>query len=125
MKRITLALLLGCFLSSAWPADKDGQFSQFGVPRCDKYLEATARVRASKDGVDYPHLIIWGWIAGYLTSYNMNVPDTYNILGNRKILEIQVETYCREHPKDDLVQFMRTRLKEWHPARQRTARDIK
>ena len=125
MKRLILAFLLASYLSSGWPADKDGGFVQFGTPHCDKFLEAVARMRANKDGIDYPHLIIWGWIAGYLTSYNMNVAETYNIIGSRKILEIEVESYCRAHPKDNLVQFMRTRIKEWHPTRRRIEGEIK
>ncbi len=121
MKRFMFALVLASFLSLAWSADKDGQFRQFGVPHCRALLEAVTMLRASKDKVDYPHLIIWGWIAGYLTSYNMNVADTYDVIGHRDMLQIEVEAYCRAHPKDDLVQFMRVRLKDWYPERQRAS----
>ena len=121
MKRLILALALGASLSPAWPADKDGKFRQFGPPHCDKFLEALGRLRTSPDGIDYPHVVMWAWIAGYLTAYNMNVPDTYDLLGNRDILEIQAEEYCRAHPGDDLAQFMQARIKQLQPSRRRAA----
>jgi hypothetical protein len=122
MTRLIVALSLCCFLSPAWAADPWGKYSDYGVPTCKSYLEAVATLRG-KPGEKLSDAQIqksygqfhrsWGWITGYLTSYNMNVPDTYDIIGNRPAKEqLAVEDYCKEHPGNDFAQMMGARTKE-------------
>lgn len=122
MKRSIAALLLSCCLSPAWSADLRGKYVDYGVPTCKTYLEALTRVRARRpeDPVDGQYQRSWGWIAGYLTSYNMNVPDTFDIVGDRPAADqLAVEVYCREHPGDNFAQLMRTRMNELYFMRRR------
>ena len=122
MKRWIVALSLCCLASAAWSADPWGKYSDYGTPTCKAYLEAVARVRARKDDdpVDWQFVRSLGWIAGYLTSYNMNVPDTYDIIGDRPALQqIGVESYCTEHPNDNFAQLMGARVNELYLMRRR------
>ena len=124
MKRLTPALLLSFLLSPAWAADIRGKHTDYAVPACKPYLDAVARMRARKelDPVDVQYARAWGWIAGYLTAYNANVPDTYDIIGERPANEqLAVEAYCKEHPGHDFAQLMGARVKELYFLRLREA----
>jgi len=115
MKPFIPALLLCCLASPAWAADIRGNHTDYGVPTCATYLGAITRVRARKAGdpVDAQYASAWGWIAGYLTAYNTNVPDTYDIIGERPAnVELAVEAYCKEHPDHTFAQLMNARMKE-------------
>lgn len=125
MKRLLATISLCCILSPAGAADPWGKYADYGVPTCKNYLEALARVRKQRTGepVDGQYQRSWGWIAGYLTSYNMNVPDTFDIIGDRPPnQQLAVEVYCKEHPDDDFAQLMRTRLKDLYFLRLREQR---
>src|SRR5262249_15928065 len=115
MKRLLATVSLCCVLSPAWSADLRGKYLYYGVPTCDNYLAELARERkkSSEDLADEEYYRSWMWIAGYLTAYNMNLPDTYDIIGDRSAREqLAVEAYCKEHPANDFVQLMATRTKE-------------
>lgn len=122
MRHLIAALLFCCFLSPAQSADPWGKYTDYGTPTCKAYLEAVTRVRARKDDdpVDWQYVRSLGWIAGYLTSYNMNVPDTYDIVGDRlPMQQIALEAYCMEHPDDNFAQLMGTRVRELYLMRRR------
>jgi hypothetical protein len=124
MQRSITLVLLCCLLSPALAADIRGKHTDYGVPTCKTYLEAIARERARKenDPLDAQYARAWGWIAGYLTSYNINVPDTYDILGDRPANEqLSVEVYCKEHPDHSFTQLMDARMKELYFLRRREA----
>jgi hypothetical protein len=115
MKRLIPALLLWHLLSPVWAADIRGKHFDYAVPTCQTFLGAAARMRAKKesDPVDAQYARAWGWIAGYLTAYNTNVPDTYDIIGERSAGEqLAVEAYCKEHPDHNFAQLMDARMKE-------------
>jgi hypothetical protein len=62
----------------------------------------------------------WGWITGYITSYNRNVPDTYDIMGDRQAMgQLAVEVYCKEHPGHNFAQMMAARTSELYFTRLR------
>ena len=125
MTKRSLATLLLCWLlSTAWAADIRGNHTDYAVPTCRTYLGAAARMSARKesDPVDPQYTRAWGWIAGYLTSYNTNVPDTFDIICERPARDqLAVEAYCREHPDHSFVQLMDARTKELYFLRLREA----
>ena len=115
MKRLIPALLLSTLLSPAWAADIRGKHSDYGVPTCKMYLDSVLRMNGRKesDPIDAQFTRAWGWIAGYLTAYNTNVPDTYDIIGERSVgVQLAVDTYCKEHPGHNFAQLMNSRTKE-------------
>src|SRR5262245_17978871 len=115
MRQSIATVILCCLLSPAWSADIRGKHTDYTVPTCKSDLDAVARMSARKDSdpFDAQYARAWGWIAGYLTSYNTNVPDTYDIIGERPASEqLAVEAYCREHPDHNFAQLMDTRMKE-------------
>ena len=116
MMRRLIPVLLLCFLASpAWAADIRGKHTDYAVPACKSYLDAVARMRARKesDPFDVQYARAWGWIAGYLTAYNTNVPDTFDIIGERPAgVQLAVEAYCKEHPDHTFAQLMDARMKE-------------
>ena len=115
MKRLIPALLLCSLISSARAADIRGHHTDYAVPSCRTFLEAAARMstRKESDPTDAQYARAWGWIAGYLTAYNTNVPDTFDIIGERPAsVQLAVEAYCKEHPDHTFAQLMDARMKE-------------
>lgn len=113
MQRLIPALLLWNLLSPAQAADIRGHHTDYAVPSCKTYLDAAARMSAKRDPVDPQYARAWGWIAGYLTSYNTNVPDTYDIIGEKPAREqLAVDAYCQEHPDHNFAQLMNARMRE-------------
>jgi len=124
MNRLIPALLLCCLALPTWAADIRGNHTDYAVPTCTSYLAAVTRMRArtESDPVDAQYARAWGWIAGYLTAYNTNVPDTYDIIGEKRAAEqLALEAYCREHPDHNFVQLMDARVKELYFLRLREA----
>ena len=63
------------------------------------------------------------WSAGYLTSYNLLTPDTYDIAGGREADStdrstiIWLEDYCRHHPSQTYTEAIKRLTIELYPHR--------
>ena len=124
MKRSLLAVVVcaAAMLAatpSAMAADADGAYFSLRPESCREFR----RVQSSDERT--PALMnIRGWIAGYLTAYNRQTPDTYDVLG---ITEFDaalrfVDGYCKAHPLDNLTAAMEALTESQYPTRHRTRR---
>ncbi len=89
-----LALLLLTAAHGASAKDVDGEFAVFSVggKSCAEYLRARAGGgRAQHDFTT--------WMQGYLSAFNLIVPNTYDILGNRDFDKIVawLDAHCSEN----------------------------
>lgn len=75
---LTLAALVA--MPGAIAKDVDGEFAVFSVggKSCAEYLQA--RQGGGRAQHDYTT-----WMLGYLSAFNLIVPNTYDILGNRDL----------------------------------------
>ena len=67
------------------------------------------------------------WSAGYLTSYNLLTPDTFDIAGGREADStdrstiIWLENYCKHHPAQTYTEAIKRLTTELYPERIKTA----
>src|SRR5215212_5678992 len=118
MKRILFALML-CLATSAMAADADGSYFSQRPESCREFR----RLQGSDErtaAVTY----IRGWVSGYLTAYNRQTTETYDILG---LMDFDaalrfIDGYCKAHPLDNLTAAMEALTEELFPRRHRTRR---
>jgi hypothetical protein len=99
-------------------ADADGAYFSLRSESCREFRRVQTDERT-------PALMnIRGWIAGYITAFNRQTPDTYDVLG---ITEFDaalrfIDGYCKAHPLDNLATAMEALTENLYPARHRTRR---
>ena len=119
MKRILFATALCAAAASAMPADADGAYWSQRPESCREFR----RLQSSDERT--PALMnIRGWIAGYLSAFNRQTPETYDILG---VTDFEaalrfVDGYCKAHPLENLTGAMESLTEDLYPRRHRTRR---
>ena len=112
--------LLSCLvlMPNAWCAGSGGTRRVQGVLNCGSYAEG----RASSVKDDWRLTMSMGWIAGYVTAYNLLAPDTYSILGRYDMNTVLawMDGWCHANPQKTLDDGMLSLVAEAYPARQRT-----
>lgn len=119
MKRILLALTLCAAAAPVPAADDGGAYWSQRPESCREFR----RVMRSDDRT--PAVMnIRGWIAGYLTAYNRQTSETYDILGiaDFEAAVQAVENHCKANPFDNLSAAMERLTEEFHPKRHQTKR---
>jgi hypothetical protein len=119
MARAIWAAVLLVAMSGASGADRDGVYAFHGVRNCWDYLIW----RRTPNSVE--HAMVGAWVAGYLTAYNRQTPDTVSILGKTDLNgALQwMENWCHTHPTETLGDAMRALTEEFHARRYRTAKE--
>ena len=119
MKRILFALALSAVPAAAMAADAEGAYGSLRPESCREFRRVTASDERT------PSLMnIRGWIAGYITAYNRQTPDTYDVLG---VTEFDaalrfIDGYCKAHPLDNLTAAMEALTEDLYAKRHRTRR---
>ncbi len=119
MNRIVLALALAAATSPVHAADKDGAYGSQRPDSCKEF------VRVHPAGGRRPESVgVRSWIAGYITAYNRQTPDTYDVTGITDFEQVlvSVERFCKANPLSDVGAAMETVTDELHPARYQTKR---
>jgi hypothetical protein len=119
MARAILAVALLAATSGASGADRDGVYAFHGVRNCWDYLIW----RRTPNSVE--HGMVGAWVAGYLTAYNRQTPDTVSILGKTDLRgALQwIERWCHAHPAESLGDAMKALTEEFHARRYRTVKE--
>lgn len=116
--RWLIIVMLGIGLGlPAHAKDIDGEFAVFGVG--SKSCKAYTAARSTRTGLkDY---VVW--MEAYLSAFNLIVPSTYNIAGNRKLDDMLkwTDDYCRAHPDDLYVNAIAALTVALYPERQNLA----
>jgi len=120
MKRLGLIVLVLSFAitTPATARDKDDMYWVQGAISCGEWVkfrkEDSWEAIASK-----------AWIVGYITAYNLQTPDVFDILGSTdtESAYLWMDKYCQENPLSHLAKGMRALTKELWPNRKRTADD--
>jgi hypothetical protein len=115
IRQLVLMVCLSLFFSLPVQAkDIDGQFAVFGAgsQSCENYLQARANGRGLTSYVN--------WMEAYLSAFNLIVPSTYNIAGNRSLEAMLKWTdgYCKDNPQDLFVNAVAALTVALYPERQ-------
>jgi len=119
MKRIVLAVALSACAAPLAAADKDGAYWSQRPDGCREFL------RVHPAGERRPESVgVRNWIAGYITAYNRQTPDTYDITGIADFEQVvlSVERFCKASPFADLSAAMEAVTEQLHPTRYQTKR---
>lgn len=118
MKKIRQSvLLLLCLLPSLAAHSKDinGEYAVFslGGKSCQGFL-----VAHDLRGNQYEQYE--AWLLGFFSAYNETTPNTYNILGARRLDQIidWLVTYCQASPNEFFVTAAVTLIARLYPSRQ-------
>jgi len=120
MKTLSLIVLVLSFAitTPATAYDKTGAYSAQGSPSCGAWVK-------NRKEDSWTGSALETWITGYITAYNLQTPDVYNILGNTGIdsVYLWMDKYCQENPLKRLAKGMEILTHELWPNRKRTADD--
>ncbi len=125
MKRTIFVLAIFLFLPAIVNAgDIDGiyagQRTNGKMPSCGQYVVARDEGRR---GDDINQNVFISWVAGYITAYNRQTPDTYSIRGQTDLeaMLLWLDNYCKEKPLGTFAYAMALLTNELHPKRIRRA----
>jgi len=120
MKTLSLIVLVLSFAitTPVTAIDKNKQYGSLGKISCGKWI--VARKTMGLDEIAR----IW-WISGYITAYNGQTPDVFDILGNTdaESAHLWMDKYCQENPLSNLAEGMKGLTIELWPNRKRTKDD--
>lgn len=119
MRRIVFVLALATIAAPLPAADKDSAYGSQRPAKCREYLKVYRfnERNPESDGVR-------NWIAGYITAYNRQTPDTYNIMGIGEFEHVlrSVERYCKDHPLSHVGAAMEAVTADLYATRHQTRR---
>ncbi len=120
MKRTIFVLAMFFLPVTVNASDVDGKFA-VSVPKgeigsCEQYVAARDKARRGEYRDQNLH---FSWMLGYLTAYNTQTPDTYDIQGQTDLSGILVwlENYCKQNPLHGFIDAMTLLMDELHPKR--------
>ncbi len=114
MKRLILAATLLCALPGAQARGATGSYATVGARSCAIFLR-DQQARSWAYNADA------AWVAGYLTAYNAQTPDTADILGGSDISSVLLwlQTWCKANGSAGLAEGMSELTKDLFPRRYR------
>jgi len=120
MKILSLIVLVlsFTFAAPATAADKDANYVVHGVRSCGGWINDR-----KKGG--WPRLGNIFWITGYISAYNKQTPDVFDIMGStdKENIYLWMDKYCQENPLSNLAEGMNVLIEELWPNRKRTEDD--
>lgn len=118
---IFFALLL---LPVAGSASDSAGLSAGSVPTvmgsCGTYIAARDKERNGDYVAINAHI---AWLLGYISAYNKQTPDTYDIRGGKELdaLLVWLENYCKQHRLEEFGKAVNALVVELYPTRARTS----
>jgi len=119
MRALILAAMAFVMLMAveARAADEKGQYSTVNAYTCPQYLEGRRGTNLGNQR------IVQSWVSGYITAVNLNLLNTYDIMGGADYHAafVWLENWCRSNPFKSMADGMNDFVIERHPHRLKTA----
>jgi hypothetical protein len=111
-KLVLLSVLLG--LSAVCAASDKSKFYAVHDETCRQYL-----IDRRATSTTLPHV---AWVSGYISAYNRQTPDTYDIANGRQSSEFipWLDRWCKSNPEKSLGKGMEALTSELAPKRRRS-----
>lgn len=115
LQKIKIYLVFACLsVTSVQARDFEDSYAVFGVGAqpCSVYLAAGKKGSADLD-------VFNDWIMGYLSAFNVIVPNTYNILGDMDFPTVQVwlQNHCQKFPRELFINAVARLTEVLYPTR--------
>ncbi len=121
MKHTIFVLAMSLFLpATVNSSDINGKYSVSvttgKMESCGQYVAARDEGRRGKYRGENRHI---NWIFGYVTAYNMQTRNTWEITGqtDTEAMLLWLENYCKKNPLDGFADAMEKLMGELHPKR--------
>jgi hypothetical protein len=110
---ILAALLLGA-IPGAQARDSAGSYATVEARSCAAFLR-------DQQAHGWAYDSDTAWVAGYLTAYNAQTPDTGDILGGSDLSSamLWLQNWCKAHAADGLAEGMTALTADFFPRRYR------
>ena len=103
--------------------DKNGRYFALGVGKrsCEDYVKFREKrlENFTPEQYEIADHVIEHWVSGYLTAHNFYVTDTYNVMGDATIdqLEGWLDNYCKSNQKKLFAEAVFAMVQSLHPKR--------
>lgn len=101
--KLLISLLLLVLSSASQARDFENAYAVYGAgaDNCSQYIESI-----NKGGAEQDYFI--DWMIGYLSAFNVIMPNTYNVLGETGFdsAQLWLETRCKQFPKEPFITAM-------------------
>lgn len=112
-----LSLLLGLNATTVQARDFEDGYAAYaaGAESCKRYLDAV-----NKGGVEHDYFI--NWLIGYLSAFNVIMPNTYDILGDTEFSVSQnwLNAHCKKYPRELFVNATARLTEVLYPTRKQS-----
>ena len=100
-------------------SDKDGMYMSRGDISCEEWSD-DRKNGGSSETTDT------SWILGYISAYNAQTPDVYDITSSIEVdsISLSMDKFCRVFPLSHLSDGVQVITESLWPNRQRTAEDV-
>jgi hypothetical protein len=114
MNKLILAAMLLCAIPGARARDSGGSYATVDARSCATFLR-DQQARSWAYNADA------AWVAGYLTAYNAQTPDTADILGGSDMSSVLLwlQTWCKANGAAGLAEGMSALTADFFPRRYR------
>ncbi|MCK5499274.1 MAG: hypothetical protein KAI77_08735 [Gammaproteobacteria bacterium] len=121
MKTISLIILV-LSVTITMPvtaSDKDGMYMSRGDISCGEWSDDRKNGGSSETTAT-------SWILGYISAYNAQTPDVYDITSGIEVgsISLSMDKFCRVFPLSHLSDGVQVLIESLWPNRQRTADDV-
>ena len=119
VKRLFLALALTAAAAPLPAADRDRAYWSQRPASCRDFLKVYRSDERKPESEP-----VRNWIAGYISAYNRQTPDTYDILGATDFDHVlkAVEQHCKDNPLSDMSAAMEAVTADLSATRHQTRR---
>jgi hypothetical protein len=128
------AVMFATVSAKLYAIDADNRYFAYGLGQrpCEDYVKfrekrldtlARQHERFTKDELyEVVDKVVEHWIAGFITAHNLYVSDTYDVIGQLSMndLEARLEKECRANTQQYFAQAMIKVVQELHPQRVKT-----
>lgn len=100
-------------------SDKDGMYMSRGDISCSEWSDDRKNGGSSETTAK-------AWILGYISAYNAQTPDVYDITSGIDVdrISLSMDKFCRMFPLSHLSDGVQVFIESLWPNRQRTANDV-
>ena len=118
MRRLLMGVVLSCVVLGSGAADNNGTSQFWGTRTCGKYLSDVQQGNVES-------LFDAGWVAGFITAYNIMAPDTYDIIGNSDMQSVTlfIRNYCKANSLKNVDDAMQPLIEQLLPKRHRSQKE--
>jgi hypothetical protein len=131
---VVTVMMIAAAATQLYAIDANHRYFAYGLGQrsCEDYLRLREKrldtlerqyQRFTKDDLyEIVDKVVEHWIAGFLTAHNLYVSDTYDVVGNLTMDELQarLEQSCRANPQQYVAEGMIKMMRELHPQRVKT-----